>query len=154
MFMLFCFWVGNFCLFFWFWGWINCNFSEILFLACGLGGVADWVGRGSWSGCGSGYFLGLGFLEDIARPWCLRSKIFGPIFMNICWFLFGWGLLEDFLFWVLLLFFSYWVSKSSLGILRGVEIPGLLFLLGVGRLAWFTGSCVLTATCGFGFGFS
>ena len=93
--------------------------------------------------------LGLAFLEVIARPWCLRRKMFAPIFINICWFLFGWGLLEDFLLWVLLLIFSSWVLKSSLGILRGVEIPGLLFLLGVGRLAWLdgvAGSPVLPAT--------
>ena len=93
--------------------------------------------------------LGLGFLEDIARPWCLRSKIFGPIFMNICWFLFGWGLLEDFFLWVLLLVFSSWVSKSSLGILRGVEVPGLLFLFGVGMLGGLVGvagSTVLPVT--------
>ena len=96
-----------------------------------------WLGF-MW-GCWLGFFLGLGlgFLEVIARPWCLRRNMFAPIFINICWFLFGWGLLGDFLLWVLLLIFSSWVLKSSLGNLRGVEIPGLLFLLGVGRCVWW-----------------
>ena len=84
----------------------------------------------------------------------MRRKIFSPIFMNICWFLFGWGLLEDFFLWVLLLVFSSWVSKSSLGILRGVEVPGLLFLFGVGMLGGLVGvagSTVLPVTLGVAF---
>ena len=82
----------------------------------------------------------------------MRRKIFSPIFMNICWFLFGWGLLDDFFLWVF--FFSSWVSKSSLGILRGVEVPGLLFLFGVGMLGGLVGvagSTVLPVTLGVAF---
>ena len=105
--------------------------------------IGNWGVGGSWGWYLVWIFfvLGLAFLVVTARPLCLRRKIFCSIFMNICWFLFGWGLLGDFL-WDF--FFSSWVSKSNFGTLMGVEFPGLLFRFGVGILGGLFGVVGLT----------
>ena len=71
-------------------------------------------------------FLVFNFL-DVAKSLCLIRVNFESILTNNCWSLCGLG----FFLFVFCGILDFLAGKLSLGIFKGVTMPGLLFLLGV-----------------------
>ena len=93
-----------------------------------LGGGSGLLCCRLWPLGGILVLMGFIFLVLFARPKCFSNCIFCPIFINICMFFWGCGLVGLVLGVGLLLCMLVCLVGCSLGIFCGVGIPGLLFL--------------------------